>query len=225
MAHPFDTTHWSVVLGAAEQNPARRQAFGKQYLPIVRAYLAARWRLPADHERVEDAVQDVFVQCFRPGGALKHVDPIRPGGFRSFLFGVVRHVAIDAERQRYRLSGLAPNGGDNLDATEANEDLPSQVFDREWARMVAEQAFELMSARGGGVAQRRIAVLRLRYYDGIPPREIAANARMDVRDVYRLLEAGRNQFRATMLEVMAKHHSGESRSELERRCCELIALF
>ena len=39
-----------------------RQEFGRRYLPVVRAYLHARWsgRLTADE--LEDAVQDVFVE-------------------------------------------------------------------------------------------------------------------------------------------------------------------
>ncbi|MBK8268830.1 MAG: hypothetical protein IPK83_11220 [Planctomycetes bacterium] len=34
---------------------------------------------------LDDAVQDVFLECFRPDGALDRLDVHRPGGFRAFL--------------------------------------------------------------------------------------------------------------------------------------------
>ena len=59
--------------------------------------LAARWRSSSQSSELDDAVQEVFVECFRAGGVLKRVDASRPGGLRPFLFGVVRNVALRFE--------------------------------------------------------------------------------------------------------------------------------
>ena len=42
---------------------------------------------------LEDVVQEVFVTCFKEDGPLSRADPERPGGFRAYLYGVVRNVA------------------------------------------------------------------------------------------------------------------------------------
>ena len=47
----------------------------------------------ADGRWVQDTVREVFVACFRAGGALKGVDDDRRGGFRAFFLGVLRGVA------------------------------------------------------------------------------------------------------------------------------------
>ena len=46
-----------------------------------------------DFAASEDAVQEVFVECFRRGGALEAVGAGRVPGFRAFLYGVIRNVA------------------------------------------------------------------------------------------------------------------------------------
>src|SRR5262249_31161533 len=63
---PSDATCWTLIRDAAGGDPAARERFARAYLPVVRAYLAARWRT-APH-CAEDAAQDVFVECFRAGG-------------------------------------------------------------------------------------------------------------------------------------------------------------
>ena len=86
-----DVTCWSMIRDAAGGDPAARERFARVYLPVVKAYLAARWRA-AKHD-ADDAAQDVFVECFRVGGILEKADPERDGGFRTFLLGAVRNVA------------------------------------------------------------------------------------------------------------------------------------
>ena len=41
---PADETCWSIVIGAARGDIDHRREFARTYLPIVRAYLGARWR-------------------------------------------------------------------------------------------------------------------------------------------------------------------------------------
>src|SRR5258705_5058820 len=94
-----DSTSWSIILGAAAKRPADQERFARVYTPLIKAYLAARWRLPADHEDVGDGAQEVLLQCFRQHGALDSVEPGQGSGFRAFLYGVTRNVAAMAERK------------------------------------------------------------------------------------------------------------------------------
>jgi DNA-directed RNA polymerase specialized sigma24 family protein len=101
------------------------------YLPVVKAYLAARWR-GAEHE-ADDAAQDVFVECFRAGGLLQKADPERDGGFRAFLLGAVRNVARRHETHR-RIDAQLPAD------LPADDTGPAEAFDRAWARSLLKEA-------------------------------------------------------------------------------------
>ena len=222
MSERFDSTHWSVVLGARAQDPSLRNEFGERYAPIVRAYFAAYWHLPADDPRVEDATQDVFLQCFRSGGVLDNVDPARKGGFRAYLFGVARNIGLSSDRNEARRRSRTCN----LDTTEIEEDSsdsqPDAAFHQAWARHVADEAFQLMQTKGGSGAEARVAMLRLRYFGGLSPREIARRAGLPVEETYRLLYAARGQFRAALLDVVARYSPGTSKRELVEECRDLF---
>jgi len=98
----LDTTSWRLIRQAAAGDPTDRDEFARRYLPAVRTFFVARWRRSPLAKDVEDAVQEVFVECFRPGGALPKADPSRPGGFRPFFFGVLRNVALRFEQRSGR---------------------------------------------------------------------------------------------------------------------------
>src|SRR5437870_13493007 len=96
-----ESTCWTLTRGAAAGDAADRDAFGRRYAPVVRAYLAARWRHTPLRQHLDDAVQDVFLACFRAGGALDRADADR-GDFRPFLYGVARNVALRYEASHAR---------------------------------------------------------------------------------------------------------------------------
>ena len=87
-----------MIQDAAAGDGAARAEFARRYTPLVRAYLGARWRATPLVAEIDDAAQDVFLGCFRDGGVLTRVEAGRPGGFRAFLFGVVRNGARQVER-------------------------------------------------------------------------------------------------------------------------------
>ncbi len=89
--------------------------------------VAATLSLLAD---LDDAVQEVFLTCFKTGGALDRLDPARP--FRPFFCGVVRNVARQRETRRARRKEQHPSSGFEAEI-EADEDGLSTVFDRAWA--------------------------------------------------------------------------------------------
>ena len=95
----LDATSWSLIRRAAAGDPADRDAFAKRYAPVVRSFFCARWKLPLDHYQVEDAAQEVFLECFKENGVLQRADPERGTAFRSFFYGVARRVAGRVEQR------------------------------------------------------------------------------------------------------------------------------
>jgi len=89
-----------MIEAAATGAAGAREQFARSYAPVVRAYLAARWAGSPALQDLDDAVQDVFVECLKSGGVLDRADPARAGGFRAFLYGVIRNVARRAEEGR-----------------------------------------------------------------------------------------------------------------------------
>src|SRR5438270_804413 len=122
-----NSTCWTVIQAAAAGQSGPREEFARHYEPVVRAYLTARW--PSRGEDVDDAVQDVFLECFREGGALARVDPDRPGGFRAFLYGVARNVARRTETARARRLQREQTGELEQEPMEDEPSL-SALFDR-----------------------------------------------------------------------------------------------
>src|SRR6516162_10233366 len=103
-----ESTCWSVIRAAAAGSPAERAELARRYLGVVRAYLAARWRGSALGRDLDDAVQEVLVECFRQGGALDAAGAGRVPGFRAFLYGVVRNVARRFESRPVRAAAALP---------------------------------------------------------------------------------------------------------------------
>lgn len=215
-----DTTCWTVIRGAAQGRLADRDEFARRYEPVVRAYLAARWSESGLRGEIDDAAQEVFLDCFRDGGALERAEPGRPGGFRAFLYGVVRNVALRAERERGR-KGLPLDSA--FDAPSREEAL-SEAFDRAWAQALLRQAARVMEARAraaGADAQRRVEILKLRFGEEMPIRDIARLWNADPARLHHEYAAAREEFRGALRDVVAEHQPGDAGREAER----LIACF
>lgn len=221
----FDTTHWSVVLGAAAGRAEARDAFCRTYGSIIRSYLCARWRVPFTHENVEEGVQEVFLECFKERGALTRVDPERP--FRAYLYGVTSVTAVALERKWRKRDRDHAVSGFEPDRIERDEATLSHVFDREWARMVGREARVLFAQRAaeGDAPARRARCLELRYQQGKPPREIAQELGIQVERVYEMLHQAKADYRSALLEVVSQHHPGAAKADLERICTELAGLL
>jgi RNA polymerase sigma-70 factor (ECF subfamily) len=221
------STCWLVIRRAAEGCPASRELFARTYGPVLRAYLAARWRHSPCRQELEDAVQEIFVACFRPGGVLERADPGRAGGFRPFLYGVARHVAQRVEeRQERRPAGQGDPGVDLEAVAGAEEDL-GLVFDRAWARALLQEAAAKQAERAeakGEEARRRVELLRLRFHDGLPIRAIALRWGADAAALHHQYAQARKEFLAALREVMAFHQPGTP-AEVERACAELLLLL
>ncbi len=217
-----DSTRWTVLRGAAGGDGLARAVFAERYAPLIRAYLGARWRGAHLAQDLEDAVQDVFVECLRQGGVLQHADPGRPGGFRAFLYGLVRNVALRAEQGRGR-----ERGRQVPEIDPAQEDSLSRVFDRAWARSVMRDAAARQAeraAREGEAAVRRVELLRLRFQEGLPVREVARLWGADPATIHHEYARARKEFKAALLEVVGESHTGPP-AEAERACAGLLELL
>lgn len=226
MSDPAETTCWTMIAAAADGGPRERELFAQRYQPVIAAYLAARWRgRPLLLQHLDDAVQDIFVECYRRDGALSRVSREAPGGFRAFLFGVVRNVAL---RWEARLSaGARREAADGqLDAREHPGDPLSQVFDRAWAQSIMRQAAERQAERAadlGAEALRRVELLRLRFQDNRPIREIAALWELDPVHVHRQYALARREFRRALVEVLGFYEADGA--QLDAECARLLALL
>jgi RNA polymerase sigma factor (sigma-70 family) len=226
MASP-DSTHWTVLREAAAGSTAAREAFALRYLPMVRAYLAARWRGSPLVQVLDDAAQEVFFECLRHDGGLERARPDRPGGFRAFLYGLVRNVALRFEQRRAR--GLSRQASEPVEADElpADEDSLSRVFDRAWARAIMREAAARQAERAdalGPSARRRVELLRLRFQEGLPIREVARLWRDDPATLHREYARAREEFKAALMDVMTSYHP-DAPGRAERECEELLTLL
>jgi RNA polymerase sigma-70 factor (ECF subfamily) len=116
-----------------------------------------------------------------------------------------------------------------LDWDQVADDGPSlsQVFDRAWAAALVREAgqrqAEIARTRGPE-AERRVELLRLRFHDGLPIREIARLWQADPARLHHEYATARREYREALREVVAFHQPGAA-ADVERACAELLALL
>jgi RNA polymerase sigma factor (sigma-70 family) len=222
-----ELTCWTLIQAAAQGSRRERDQFAQCYLGMVRAYLQARWGSSAYKNLVDDAVQDVFLECFRSDGALCRAEPDKSGTFRAYLYGVVRNVALRIESRQAAERARQHAGASDVDGVVSDESTLSQVFDRAWAKSIMRQAgerHEELARAAGESAERRFELLRLRFEEELPIREIAGQWNIDAAVLHREYRKAREEFRAALLEVVRFHHPG-SDAEVDREAAALLALL
>jgi RNA polymerase sigma-70 factor (ECF subfamily) len=211
------STCWTVIRAAASGSPADREELARRYLGVVRTYLASRWRSSALHADLDDAVQEVFVECFKEGGALEAAGAGRVPSFRAFLYGIVRNVARRFESRSLRANSPLPE-------IPANEPSLSQLFERTWAQAIMTEAARLQRQQAdkrGPEAAQRVELLRLRFEEGLPIRTIAERWGVPAAGLHHAYALARQEFRAALLQVVAFHHPG-SPAEVEQEAASLL---
>lgn len=216
---------WSLIGRAATGDRGAQSEFAHRYLPVVRSFLEARWRATRFAAELDDATQEVFVECLRHDGVLSRANP-EQGDLRGLLFGVTRKVAARFEerlikRARDRAAGSV------VDQIRARDASLSKLFDQEWARTLLGFAGDRMRARaerGTPEARRRIELLRLRFTKGMPIREIAAHWQVDPDVLHRAYGKARGEFRVCLRQVVAEH-TVRSEVDLDREVERVFALL
>ena len=220
-----NTTSWELIDGAAKGGEQHIEEFARRYGGLVRECLAARLRGSPLLADLDDAVQEVFVECFRAGGALERADPRRPAGFRPFLGGVIRNVARRMEDAHSSRRETQMDSELRATVPADREDSISRILDKGWARMIlggAGERHRQRAAASGGEAPRRIELLRLRFEKGMPVREIARLWNTTPRRLHGEYRQARREFRAC-LEAEIEAHAGGT-DEVRRLWKELLSV-
>jgi RNA polymerase sigma-70 factor (ECF subfamily) len=216
-----------VLRDAAKGDPSARAAFAELYAWPIRAYLRQRWSGPVLGAEIEDALQDVFVECYKQGGVLERADP-EQGEFRALLYGVVRNVARRYEEREAKLGDRRPEESIHLDELPDQAASLSRCFDRAWASALLHEALrrhESAVGVGDEQAARRFAILRLRHDRGMAVREIAAElGETDVDSVHRDYRRARREFAGHLRAVVAAH-TGARGNDIDEQCRRLTALL
>ncbi len=218
------STCWELIRGAAAGDTGCRAMFAHDYEAPVRAYFGARWRASKRGQEIDDAVQQVFLECFKDGGVLAKTDARLSGGFRALLYAVARNVALRFEGARPRVRGEVVDP-DDLPADEASL---SRAFDRAFARMVVREAAARMRERARALAdpeaQRRVEMLRLHFEEDQKLVAIAERWGVEAKALYRHFEKARAEFEEALIATVALHHEGTP-GELRREAEQLVGLL
>lgn len=218
-------TSWTLIRAVgAGANPARDE-FARRYEPVIRAFFRARWRgrFTAD---VEDGVQEVLLRCMNERSPLDRVDPQRAGGFRPFLAGICRKVALEQEARGQRAADLRASRPPELDETPGREDRLSVVFNKSFALQVFDAAREIHRARAeeqGAEALRRFELLRARFEDQLPIRRIAADWEVEASVLHREYARAREEFHRALIDAVRSYSPDATRAELDAEVQSLLA--
>lgn len=214
-------TCWTLIHEAANGSKSARDAFALRYEQVVRNCLAARWNRTKRIALIDDVVQEVFIECIRPGGALSKADSQHPSGFRGYLFGVMRNVMLRHETRP------APEHAELADFAADNETI-GKIFDREYARATVKEASVLqrrLAEANGEAAIRRVELLHLRFYEGLHIRDIAKHWNVDPGWLHHEYAKARSEFLAALLRVVAASQPSATHAENETTCKELLSML
>ena len=128
-----------------------------------------------------------------------------------------RHLA----RSKARKSGV------DHDAVASDETHLSLLIDSAWAQSIMRQAADLQAEhahKSGDKAMRRVELLRLRFREGLPIREIARLWDEDATKLHHEYAKARQEFRAALTEIVAFHHVG-SPETVRKECANLLEML
>ncbi len=221
-----DATCWTLIEGAAKGDSTSRAIFTSRYLPLVRAFLEARWKGRRTHADLEDAVQETFLECLRQEGALDRIDG-RGREFRPFLLGVVRNVALRFETARARRRDLPGSETFQADALAVDEESLSRVFDRAWAETLLREAAlrQEQSARASDDgARRRVELLREVFREGRSIADVSREWSVDANALRHEYDRARAEFLDALKEVVA-FHNPNAPERVAKECREIARLL
>lgn len=226
MHEPVQTS-WELIQGAATGDEVAVGEFAQLYSTLIRSCLFARWRSTGLVREVDDATQEVFLRCFNEGGVLQKAQEGPPGAFRAFLYGVIRNVALKVEGRGLRPTRAPVPSTLELEEVAESKASLARAFDRAWARSIMKRAMHLQTERArttGDEAVRRVELLRLRFQEEMPIRDIAREWAADADRLHHEYARARKEFEAALLDVLAGE-SSSTRKELEQQMADLLLLL
>jgi RNA polymerase sigma-70 factor (ECF subfamily) len=204
----FQTTHWSLVLTAADHSGAQARsalsALCEAYWHPVYAFIRRTVRSEDD---ARDLTQAFFTRVIERR-YLRAASPER-GRFRSFLLTAVRHFLADERDHRRALKrgggvphvaiGPAPMAGEPA-ADPQSDETPEQIYERQWALAALDAAVGRLRADYDRSGRRAVFELLRPAIDG--------DARVDYGDLARSL--GRREGAVRVAVHRLRRHVGAS---------------
>jgi RNA polymerase sigma factor (sigma-70 family) len=232
VAERFPVTRYSAIeAGRSEDEPTRRLGYervARAYWRPVHAYLRLRHRLPpAD---AEDVTQQILEQLWnRQLLAQFHPERAR---FRTYLRSCVDNLVMNRHREQAaakRGGGWQPLPEDISDIERAleNEQLPQSedpeaLFEREWARMIFEEAWRALrddySRRDRTLDLKLFEEYELEARDRLTYQDLATRHSLTVSAVTNRLGSVRRDLRAQVLATLESLTASdeEFRAEAQR---------
>ena len=136
----IELTSWALVGLAGTSHCAARAEFASRYDKFVRRVLAKRWLGSPYRIYFDDAIQEVFVECFKSGGVIAKANPEQGASFRTLLFRVTTHVAARFERNHFRDSQTVSVDDANLESLHDDESAFAQITREEVAVVVVQRS-------------------------------------------------------------------------------------
>lgn len=145
----FETTHWSLVIGARQAATRERSltVLCERYWSPLYAFLRRAGHTSHD---AQDLTQSFFVKLLERDGAIAGADQ-KQGRFRSYLLGALKHFVANqrtSQKAQKRGGGIA-HLSLNYDAAEAwyqceptAADTPESIFCRRWALSVLDSVVD-----------------------------------------------------------------------------------
>lgn len=160
----FNTTHWSIVLAAADPDSPGRQAaladLCQAYWYPLYCLVRRRGHRPPE---AEELTQEFFLRMLEKG-YLRAADP-RKGRFRTFLLVCVkRFLANESDRRRAKKRGggksplsLDFQAAEQRYRMEPSDDelTPEQAFERRWALTLLERVLERLGGQMAAAGKQR----------------------------------------------------------------------
>jgi DNA-directed RNA polymerase specialized sigma24 family protein len=221
---PLDTC-WTLLRAASQGDARARSAFSRDYAVVVRGFLEARWRGRVIAGELDDAAQEVFLECLKPGGVLDRADPAR-GEFRGLLFGVTRNVARRFEERALEQGRLRPEESGWCERVASDDPGQATLFDRGWARSLVRRSGRLHRERAladGRAGRRRIELLERRFGNDEAIRTIAADWGVPAQEVHNAYRKARTEFYGCLREIVALH--SPAGADLESECRRLLVVL
>ena len=214
-----------MLRAAAHGDSQARSTFVELYTTAIRGFLGGRWRRRPLADEIDDAVQEIFVECFKVGGVLERADAER-GHFRGLLYGVVRNVARRMEERALDHGRIRPDESAWIDQLASDDAGQTTLFDQSWARGVMRESMNRMlttAQDAGEQAVRRCELLQRRFGDGESIRDIAAEWKVPAQHLHNDYRKARGEFYRSLREVVAFHAS--STIDIDAECRRLISLL
>jgi RNA polymerase sigma factor (sigma-70 family) len=229
---PHVTTSWTLIRQAVQGRPEARDRFARLYEPVVQAFLRrSLFRLGAavrglSHE-LDNVSQDVFLECFKPHGALERLDRGRCSRFRAYLFGVVANVTRRnrARWSRQQREHLAD--GPTLESRAIQDSTASRTRECAEARQLLAEAVQCQADRAGRQgpeAVKRIELLQLCFNHGLTLFQIARRWQTNVQEVRREYKLATQEFKEALREALARRYreSPEATGQAFRELLETL---